>query len=121
MVKTMVTGTNNCPFCNEDVYCFGSCECVCTGHPLPHWPIYEQFKCPHCGIFNMCIDRRFDTVQERLHGLQAVAAEENIQANQQEQFIFWLDRPLDQAVCNPEIKKAIKKGQWVVRQIQDYE
>jgi hypothetical protein len=69
----------------------------------------------------MCIDRRFEEVQTKLHGLQAVAAEENIQANQNEKFIFWLDRPVEQAVCNPDVKKAIKKGQWIVKQIQEFE
>jgi hypothetical protein len=117
----MVTGTHNCPFCEEEVYCINSCECVCSGETLPHWPVYEQYKCPHCGVFNMCIDRRGEATQDKLRSLQAIASEENIQANQQEQFIFWLDRPLEKAVCNPEIKKAIKKGQWVVKQIHDYE
>jgi hypothetical protein len=117
----MVTGTNNCPFCDEEVYCIGSCECICASNLLPHWPFYEQYKCPHCGIFNICIDRRLEAMQNRLHNLQAIASEENIQANQKEQFIFWLDRPLEQAVCNPAIKNAIKSGQWVAKQIQEYE
>jgi len=68
----------------------------------------------------MCIDRRCEATQDKLRSLQAIAAEENILANQQERFIFWLDRPLEKAVCNPEVKKAIKKGQWVVKQIHDY-
>jgi hypothetical protein len=117
----MVAGTNNCPFCDEEVYCIGSCECVCSGNSLSHWPFYEQFKCPHCGIFNICIDRRFEPMQNRLRCLQAIAAEENIEANQNEKYVFWLDRPPEQAVCSPEIKQAIKKGQWVVKQIQEYE
>ena len=120
MVKKMVQGTNNCPFCDEEVYCIGSCECVCTGI-ISHWPVYEQYKCPHCGIFNICIDRRFEPSQLRLRQLQAIAAEANIESNQQEQINFWLDRPLEQAVCNPEIRKAIKKGKWVVKQVEDYE
>ncbi len=116
----MVAGSNNCPFCNEEVFCIGSCECVCTGH-LSHWPIYEQYKCPHCGIFNMCIDRRSESMQSRVRNLQMIAAEENIQANQNEKLAFWLDRPAEEAVCNPEIKIAIQKGQWVVKQIKDFE
>lgn len=117
----MVSGTNNCPFCNEEVYCVGSCECVCKGETLTHWPLYEQFKCPHCGIFNICIDRRFQKMQDRLRSLQAIAAEENIKANQEESTNFWLDRPVEQAVCNPEIKKAIKNGDWIVKQVKEYE
>lgn len=117
----MVTGTNNCPFCDEEVYCIRCAECVCPEEKLSHWPIYEQYKCPHCGIFNMCIDRRQEIKQDRLRQLQAVASEENIQANQNEKYIFWLDCPQEKTVCNPVIKKAIKSGQWVVKQIQDYE
>jgi hypothetical protein len=117
----MVAGTHNCPFCDEEVFCIGSLECVCSEDQLAHWPIYEQFKCPHCGIFNICIDRRQASKQKRLHCLQAIAAEENIQANQNEKYVFWLDQPAEKAVCNPEIKKAIKSGQWVVKQIQEFE
>jgi len=117
----MVTGTNNCPFCDEEVYCIGSCECICTGKSLAHWPVYEQYKCPHCGIFNICIDRRCEHVQARLRSLQPIASEENIEANQRAKYNFWLDQPVDKAVCSPEIKKAIKKGEWIVKQIQAYD
>lgn len=117
----MVTGTNNCPFCDEEVFCIHSCECICTTTTLSHWPLYEQYKCPHCGIFNICIDRRLENTQDRLHQLQAIAAEENIQANQQEKMIIWLDRPAEKVICSPEIKSAIKQGAWVVRQIEDYD
>jgi hypothetical protein len=117
----MVMGTNNCPFCDEEVYCIESLECICCEDTLPHWPLYEQYKCPHCGVFNMCIDRRLDEVQNRVRNLQPIAAEENIKANQNKQYIFWLDQPPEKAVCNPEIKLAIKNGEWVVKQIQDFE
>jgi hypothetical protein len=117
----MVAGTNNCPFCDEEVFCIGSLECVCQEGTLSHWPVYEQYKCPHCGIFNMCIDRRHEHKQKRVRNLQAIASEENIQANQNKKYIFWLDCPTEKAVCNPSIKKAIKDGHWIVRQIQEYE
>jgi hypothetical protein len=117
MVVKMVAGTNNCPFCDEEVFCVSSCECVCTGETFSHWPFCEQYKCPHCGIFNMCIDRRCNQVQTQLRGLQSIASEENIEANQREKYNFWVDRPIETGICSPEIKKAIKKGLWIVRQI----
>ncbi len=117
----MVTGSSHCPFCEEEVYCTSDICCMCQENTCSHWPIYEEFKCPHCGKFNMCIDRRFDKMKKRLHNIQAYAAEENVEANQNAQWVLWLDQPLKQAICDSKTIKAIKEGYLIVRQIQELE
>lgn len=69
----------------------------------------------------MCIDRRFDPMKRRLYTIQAYAAEENVEANQNDQWILWLDQPLKQAICDSKTLKAIKEGFLIVRQIQELE
>lgn len=117
----MIVGNSPCPFCDEEVYCCSTVFCTCQGSTCSHWPIYEEFKCPHCGKFNICIDRRFDPMKKRLRMIQAYAAEENVEANQEDQWILWLDQPLKQTICDARTKKAIQEGHLVVRQIQELE
>nr|MCH9625409.1 hypothetical protein [Chlamydiales bacterium] len=111
---------SRCPFCEEEIYCTSEVSCMC-GKDHSNWPLYEEFKCPHCGKFNMCIDRRFDKMKKRLHNIQAYAAEENVEANQNAQWILWLDQPTNQAICDSKTKRAIKEGHLIVRQIQEVE